>query len=190
MTVHYTVDHVAVDRDTLLVELVDESGATIGSCPASEAHQPPGRPHRAFSVLLFNEAGRTLLQRRASVKTRFPSRWSNTCCGHPTLGQRVAEAAEMRLVDEFGIKAALNEVGVYRYRAQDPATHRVEDEWDHVLVAIVVDETVRPNPAEVSKYAWVQPAVLRADLAASPQKYTPWLAGVLAAATGLHRSAD
>nr|WP_281423545.1 NUDIX domain-containing protein [Nocardia tengchongensis] len=76
------VENVVVDRESLLVELVDETGVTIGSCPVSRAHHPPGQPHRAFSVLLFDTAGRVLLQRRAAVKTRFPSRWSNACCGH------------------------------------------------------------------------------------------------------------
>ncbi|MFF5037970.1 isopentenyl-diphosphate Delta-isomerase [Nocardia salmonicida] len=176
------VDSVVTDRESLLVELVDESGTTIGSCSVSRAHQPPGQPHRAFSVLLFDESGRILLQRRAAVKTRFPSRWSNACCGHPAPGQTIAQGAALRLVDELGITVALTEVGVYRYRAEDLATDRVEDEWDHVLVGIVVGETIQPNPAEVSEYAWVEPVDLDAALIASPQNYTPWLVGVLAAA--------
>ena len=49
--------------------------------------------HRAFSVLLFDDDGRTLLQQRAAVKSRFPSRWANTCCGHPGPGEPVVEAA-------------------------------------------------------------------------------------------------
>ncbi|MFD6351523.1 isopentenyl-diphosphate Delta-isomerase [Nocardia tengchongensis] len=176
------VENVVVDRESLLVELVDETGVTIGSCSVSRAHHPPGQPHRAFSVLLFDTAGRVLLQRRAAVKTRFPSRWSNACCGHPAPEQTVAQGAGIRLVDELGMRVALNEVGVYRYRAVDPATDRVEDEWDHVLVGMVTDQTVRPNPAEVSEFAWVELNELRADLVAAPHRYTPWLGGVLSTA--------
>lgn len=108
-----------VDREELLVELVDGTGAAIGRCSVAEAHAPPGRPHRAFSVLVYDPAGRILLQRRAAGKTRFAARWSNTCCGHPAPGQEVAAAAIERLTAELGLTAPLTEVGVFAYRAAD-----------------------------------------------------------------------
>src|SRR5215472_1832466 len=70
-------------REELLVELVNKAGVGIGACTVAEAHAAPGRQHRAFSAVLFDDAGQVLLQQRAAVKTRFASRWSNTCCGHP-----------------------------------------------------------------------------------------------------------
>jgi len=130
---------VTVDREQLLVELVDRGGRPLGTCPVGEAHTAPGRLHRAFSVLLYDPAGRVLLQQRAAAKTRFALRWSNTCCGHPAPGQDVAAAAMTRLAEELGITAPqitpLTEAGVLRYRAEDAATKHVEYEWDHVLVA-------------------------------------------------------
>jgi isopentenyl-diphosphate delta-isomerase type 1 len=42
-----------------------------------------GMLHRAFSVFLFNEEGKLLLQKRSDAKITFPSRWTNTCCSHP-----------------------------------------------------------------------------------------------------------
>lgn len=42
-----------------------------------------GLLHRAFSVFLFNEDGKLLLQQRASEKITFPDMWTNTCCSHP-----------------------------------------------------------------------------------------------------------
>jgi isopentenyl-diphosphate delta-isomerase len=168
-----------VDREGLLVELVDERGQPVGSGTVAEAHASPGRRHRAFSVLLYDRAGQTLLQRRASTKTRFPSRWSNACCGHPAPGQQVAAAAADRLAAELGLSTSLVEVGVFAYRARDPATGLVEHEWDHVLVGMVQDQRPAPDPDEVSEYAWVAPDRLRAELAADPGAYTPWLSGVL-----------
>jgi isopentenyl-diphosphate delta-isomerase len=164
-------------REALLVELVDERGAAIGSCTVAEAHRLPGKRHRAFSVLLFDDAGRVILQQRAAVKTRFASRWSNTCCGHPAPGEAVTDAAAKRLMDELGITADLTEVGVYRYQAADE--QQVEYEWDHVLVGTVESATPDPDPAEVSDWAWVYPDELDADISANPSRYTPWLAGVL-----------
>jgi isopentenyl-diphosphate delta-isomerase len=42
-----------------------------------------GLLHRAFSVFLFDEEGRLLLQQRADEKITFPGCWTNTCCSHP-----------------------------------------------------------------------------------------------------------
>lgn len=42
-----------------------------------------GLLHRAFSVFLFNEDGKLLLQQRAEEKITFPAMWTNTCCSHP-----------------------------------------------------------------------------------------------------------
>lgn len=42
-----------------------------------------GLLHRAFSVFLFNEDGKLLLQQRADEKITFANMWTNTCCSHP-----------------------------------------------------------------------------------------------------------
>lgn len=174
-------------REDLLVELVDDTGAAVGACSVGVAHTPPGQCHRAFSVLLYDRDGRVLLQQRAAVKTRFASRWSNTCCGHPAPGEDITAAAARRLADELGLApehtTPLTEVGVHLYHAADPTSGRVESEWDHVLVATLTGGTPAPDEAEVSDYAWVSPAALRAAMTRSPDDYTPWLAGVLDIAT-------
>ncbi|GAA0809015.1 isopentenyl-diphosphate Delta-isomerase [Spirilliplanes yamanashiensis] len=168
-------------REDHLVELVDENGAAVGTATVSEAHLPPGRLHRAFSVFLIADDGRVLLQQRSAVKTRFPLRWANTCCGHPTPGEPVTEAAARRLVEEIGVgNVTLAEVGVHAYYAEDPATGRVEYEYDHVLVGrLPADrDTPLPDPDEVADLRWVSPADLRIGLQVEPRAYAPWLAGV------------
>lgn len=42
-----------------------------------------GLLHRAFSVFLFDENNRLLLQKRADEKITFANMWTNTCCSHP-----------------------------------------------------------------------------------------------------------
>ncbi|MTJ67006.1 isopentenyl-diphosphate Delta-isomerase [Nocardia seriolae] len=163
----------------MLVELVDERGHARGSLSVAAAHTAPGRLHRAFSVLLFDADGRVLLQQRAGVKTRFPLLWTNTCCGHPEPGQAVVEAAAKRLHEELGISAELSEVGVFTYQATDPNTGRVEFEYDHVLIGLLEDTAPQPNPDEVADIAWIRPDTLADHVATTPQRYTPWLAGVL-----------
>lgn len=170
-----------MDREELLVELVDPDGRPLGASTVDEAHRQPGRLHRAFSVVLV-DGDRVLIQRRAAGKTRFPLRWANTCCGHPAPGQPVVEAALKRLDEELGVAGvSLSEVGVYAYRADDPGTGRVENEYDHVLVgAATADLPLVPDPGEVAQTRWVRVDDLLAALEAEPDGYAPWLAGVLA----------
>ncbi|MFC9896519.1 isopentenyl-diphosphate Delta-isomerase [Nocardia sp. NPDC127579] len=178
-----TEQHTTTDREALPVELVDAAGRAVGACPVAEAHTAPGRLHRAFSVLLFDAAGRVLLQQRAAVKTRFPLLWANTCCGHPAPGEPVPAAAGVRLAQELGLSTPLREVGEFVYQAQDPATGRVEYEWDHVLIGTLDGEAPAPDPAEVAAVAWVTPDEVANAMSENPGAYTPWLAPVLKIAT-------
>jgi isopentenyl-diphosphate delta-isomerase len=171
---------VSDSRETHLVELVDRAGNAMGSATVDEAHRAPGRLHRAFSVFLLDPDGRVLLQQRATIKTRFPLRWANTCCGHPEPGETLATAAARRLVEEIGVGGvALTEIGVYSYYAEDPATGRVEYEYDHVLVGdLPAGRNILPDPHEVAAVRWVTPDELRHGLDTDTRAYAPWLAGV------------
>lgn len=169
-----------ISREENRVELVDPAGAATGSATVDEAHQAPGRRHRAFSVFLRDQDGRVLLQQRAAGKTRFPLRWANACCGHPAPGEDVAAAAERRLIEEIGVTGvSLAEVGWYSYYAEDPDSGRVEYEFDHVLLGdLPPGSTLRPDPHEVADVRWVPLAELVRDLGVEPRQYAPWLAGV------------
>jgi isopentenyl-diphosphate delta-isomerase len=173
-------------REGHLVELVDDDGRPDGTMTVDEAHQAPGRLHRAFSVFLRAGDGKLLLQQRSAVKTRFPLRWANTCCGHPAPGEDVTTAAARRLVEEIGVGGIeLTEVGVYSYYAEDPASGRVEYEYDHVLLGdLPAGRQLLADPDEVVDLRWVTLAELRADLTANPRSYAPWLAGVTERLTG------
>jgi isopentenyl-diphosphate delta-isomerase len=170
----------AGSREAHLVELVDAEGVPVGSATVDEAHRAPGRLHRAFSVFLRDPHGRVLLQQRAAAKTRFPLRWANTCCGHPEPGEGIAVAAGRRLLEEIGVAGVeLAEVGRYTYYAEDPATGRVEYEYDHVLLGDApAGHPLLPDPDEVADTRWVAVAELRRAIAADPRSYAPWLAGI------------
>jgi isopentenyl-diphosphate delta-isomerase len=92
----------------------------------------------------------------------------------------VATAAARRLVEEIGIGGiALAEVGIYSYYAEDPATGRVEYEYDHVLIGeLPSSRALLPDAAEVAELRWETVASVRAGLAAEASAYAPWLAGV------------
>ena len=74
--------------DTCIV--VDAEDNIVGSGSKKDCHvftdQQSGILHRAFSVFLFDEEKRLLLQKRAAHKFTFPGYWTNTCCSHPLHG--------------------------------------------------------------------------------------------------------
>jgi isopentenyl-diphosphate Delta-isomerase len=170
------------DRERHPVEVVNHVGRALGIQTVQEAHQAPGQLHRAFSVVLIDDGGRVLLQRRSAAKTRFASLWANACCGHPAPGQSVVASAKRRLHEELGlVSIALSDAGVYIYYAEDPIASRVEFEYDHVLVGRVPpDAPLRPDPTEVADLRWVDRRELRISLGADPESYAPWLVGVIA----------
>ncbi|AWW36671.1 MULTISPECIES: isopentenyl-diphosphate Delta-isomerase [Streptomyces] len=166
--------------EAVLLELVDEHGVTIGTAEKLAAHQAPGQLHRAFSVFLFDEHGRLLLQQRALGKYHSPGVWSNTCCGHPYPGEAPFAAAARRTYEELGISPSLlAEAGTVRYNHPDPASGLVEQEYNHLFVGMV-QSPLRPDPEEVHATAFVTPAEL-AERAAK-DTFSAWFMTVLDAA--------
>ncbi|MFB7028362.1 MULTISPECIES: isopentenyl-diphosphate Delta-isomerase [unclassified Streptomyces] len=168
------------DPAPIMLELVDEDGRTIGTAEKLAAHQAPGQLHRAFSVFLFDESGRLLLQRRALGKYHSPGVWSNTCCGHPYPGEAPFAAAARRTFEELGVSPSLlAEAGTVRYNHPDPASGLVEQEFNHLFVGLVQAEP-RPDPEEIDDTVFVTPAELSERHAAAP--FSAWFMTVLDAA--------
>jgi isopentenyl-diphosphate delta-isomerase len=164
----------------IMLELVDENGTTIGTAEKLSAHVPPGRLHRAFSVFLFDDSGRLLLQQRARGKYHSPGVWSNTCCGHPYPGEAPFAAAARRTAEELGLSPSmLREAGTVRYNHPDPASGLVEQEYNHLFAGLVRAEP-RPDPEEVGETAFVTAA----DLARlhDERPFSAWFMTVLDAA--------
>jgi isopentenyl-diphosphate Delta-isomerase len=139
----------------IMLELVDEDGKTIGTAEKLSAHVAPGRLHRAFSVFLFDDRGRLLLQRRALGKYHSPGVWSNTCCGHPYPGEMPFVAAARRVSEELGVAPFLmSEAGTVRYNHADPDSGLVEQEFNHLFAGFVRD-VPQPDPEEIAEVAFV-----------------------------------
>ncbi|GAT82951.1 isopentenyl-diphosphate delta-isomerase [Streptomyces sp. F-3] len=166
--------------DAIMLELVDEDGVTTGIAEKLSVHRPPGRLHRAFSVFLFDDRGRLLLQQRAPGKYHSPGVWSNSCCGHPYPGEAPMAAAARRTYEELGTSPSLlAEAGTVRYNHPDPESGLVEQEYNHLFVGLV-QSPLRPDPEEIGATAFVTPAELAQRQAEGT--FSAWFPTVLDAA--------
>ncbi|MBI5069611.1 MAG: isopentenyl-diphosphate Delta-isomerase [Deltaproteobacteria bacterium] len=158
------------------VVLVDEADVARGSEEKLAAHRA-GLLHRAFSIFVFDGAGRLLLQRRADGKYHSAGQWSNTCCGHPRPAEPLEAAARRRLQEEMGLACALRPLGTYRYQARLDGGLS-ENEIDHLLVG-EFEGRPSPDPREASAWRWVAPGALRREVEHDPLRFTVWLRGCL-----------
>lgn len=156
--------------------LVDEKNAARGTATWEEAHASPGKLHRAFSIYIFRKKREELLiQRRSGKKPLWSGIWANSCCSHPRENETILDAAHRRLHEELGFDCALNEAGIFVYRADDPGGHGSEHE--HVTIFrgdVGGDVTVKSNPDEVGEWKWIDLQELKNDMQNNPDRYAPW----------------
>lgn len=161
------------------VILVDAADRVVGRAEKLAAHAA-GLLHRAFSVFVFDSAGRMLLQQRARAKYHSGGLWSNACCSHPRPGEDTEAAAHRRLAEEMGFDCALERVHGFVYRAE-VGNGLVEHEYDHVYVGRC-DALPRCDPREVDAWRWIEPRSLARAVARRPELFTYWFRRCLAEA--------
>ncbi|MDH3500051.1 MAG: isopentenyl-diphosphate Delta-isomerase [Acidimicrobiia bacterium] len=166
------------------VILVDVDDRELGIAPKVDAHEAPGRLHRAISVFVYDTAGLMVLQRRMLAKYHFAGLWGNTACSHPQRGESAVDAGVRRLHEEMGLQTHLEQVGSFIYRAEDPISGLVEHEFDHVLVG-VTDHEPRPHPDEADDWDRVHPQELWQRLAGDHSGFVPWLRSAMEAIPSL-----
>ncbi|MCV6585826.1 MAG: isopentenyl-diphosphate delta-isomerase [Marinibacterium sp.] len=150
-----------VDGDLMPVDKLDAH--RLGLC------------HKAVSVFVLR-GSQMLLQRRALGKYHTPGLWANACCTHPHWDEAPGACALRRLDDELGITTLVPQ---FRHRLEyraDVGGGLTEHERVEVFVAHAPDDLpITPNPDEVMDTEWVDLEDLRARIAATPERYTPWL---------------
>lgn len=158
-------------RNDEQVILVDTNDQALGTMEKMEAHQK-GVLHRAFSILLFNDEGKILLQKRAQNKYHSRGLWTNACCSHPLPGETLHDATRRRLFEEMGIdlQPAFSHTFIYKAQLDN---NLIEHELDHVFVGNF-NGTPRINTREVEDWKFVGVAWLKDDMARNPSSYTEW----------------
>lgn len=165
--------HEIVSSESEPLILVNSRDEPLGSLDKRSCHDGDGILHRAFSAFVLNAEGELLLQERHASKRLWPGYWSNSCCSHPRVGEAVEVAVGRRLGEELGLHADLTFAFKFEYRSAF-GDIGVEHELCWVYVGRTAAEPV-VNTAEIGAWRWISPAALDRDLAATPERFTPWL---------------
>ncbi len=160
------------------VIIVDAEDNPLGAAEKIDAHRA-GSLHRAFSVVIWNDAGSLLLQKRHTGKYHSGGLWTNACCGHPRPGEDVHAAALRRLDEEMGFTCPLAALGTITYRAEF-SNGMIEHEIVHVFRGVYAG-AIRPNPEEADGYEWAEIEEVRRRVAAAPESYSVWFREYIAA---------
>lgn len=162
---------ISTDSEPLI--LVDEADREVGHLSKALCHDGQGVLHRAFSLLIFNDAGELLLQQRSASKRLWPLYWSGSCCSHPRRQETLHTAIHRRLNEELGIHCDLRFVFKFQYQAQFGAAGA-----EHELCSVYIGSHEGPlhvNAQEIAAWRWVAPAALQAELAGPhAARVTPW----------------
>lgn len=153
------------------IVLVDEQDRPVGQGEKMAVHRE-GLLHRAFSVFIFDAAGRMLLQQRAKGKYHGGLLWTNACCSHPFPGEEVLQAAERRLREELGFTTPLHKIFDFVYHAE-VENGLIEHEYDHVFAG-TYSQAIQADGAEVAAYAYRTMDQIREELSRNPSQFTSW----------------
>lgn len=83
--------------------VLDETGLVVGSASRDECHSGTYLLHGVVHLLVFNDNGELLLQKRSRTKDIQPGKWDTSVGGHIHKGETVDEALVREMEEELGI---------------------------------------------------------------------------------------
>lgn len=145
--------------------VVDEGDRVLREAPRSEVHGD-NLLHRAVHIMISNENGEILLQKRSPWKDRHPRLWDSSAAGHVSAGEEYDSAARRELKEELGIDIPLEQV------AKLPASDRTDQEFICVYRG-QYDGDFKPEPSEIETVQFFPPELIDGWIAARPRDFAP-----------------
>jgi isopentenyl-diphosphate Delta-isomerase len=136
------------------IQIVDENDEPVGAASKDEA-QRVGLIHRIARIMVEDEAGNVLIQRRKADKKLYPNCWDNSAAGHVDAGETYEVAARRELEEEIGIEG-YDLVEVDHYRTHGSFEGRQLNRFNKLYKAVVPkDVTFRLQADEVAAVKWI-----------------------------------
>lgn len=160
--------------DNIPIQIVDENDNPIGEDTIANA-QANGLKHRIVRIMVEDEDGKVLLQRRHPSKRTYPKCWDNSAAGHVDAGETYEAAAVRELQEEIGVSGyTLQEVKYY------PTNRiwngRILDRFNRLYKVTVPHKTPFViQPEEVTEVRWFTRSEIRRLLHEHPNEVSDGL---------------
>lgn len=160
------------------IQIVDEEDNVIGAQPMSEAHRQ-GKVHQISRIMVEDDNGNILLQKRSANSKRWPGCWDNSAAGHVDEGEDYHTAAVRELSEEIGITdVTLTKFGYYYSETKDQGD--LLRRFNTVYKATVPKgRNTTLQESEVSEVRWFSLSQIKKLLAEHPEQTTDGLQHVI-----------
>jgi 16S rRNA (adenine1518-N6/adenine1519-N6)-dimethyltransferase len=122
--------------------------------------------HRAVHILLINQRGELLLQKRSHRKDKFPGCWDSSAAGHVEAHESYSDCAIRELQEEIGVTATLTRLG------KVSASHATDFEFIEVFGGSH-EGPFHWNEHEIETGGFFTFEMVDAWIAARPQDFAP-----------------
>lgn len=151
--------------------LVDENDQPIGVGDRKEAWAN-GYYTRNIRVMLKDENGRVLSQKRSMKKDLFPGMWTFAAGGHVDEGETWEMAAARETEEEIGVSPELKFMGGFTFK-RDEGNKKVRQIIRIYEGAIDGSAQFDLGEDEVDEVAWYELNELKSMMQEIPDKFTP-----------------
>lgn len=145
-----------MDKQDELFVVVNRQDKVIGYRTRFECHHNKQLIHRAAGVVIFNNQGQILLQKRGQNKDTDPGLYTISASGHVGKGETYLQAAKRELMEELGVTVTSP------LRRKIKFLMRLESETEMDCLFLTKHEgPFFPNKEEVDEAKFVTPAQIK-----------------------------
>ena len=159
------------DPQEELLTKVDSNNKVTGSIPRGLAHKSPDTIYRTIFVVVKDNRGKILLQKRSSSKDLYPDCWDLSVGGHVNYGKSYVETAVKELEEELSIKTNAKELNfIGEVLVKLPSSNEFFNVFEYSLKAT---DKIRLEANEVSNTKWMSIEEVKASIQQQKLKWYP-----------------
>jgi isopentenyldiphosphate isomerase len=160
-----------------IIQQVDDNGKFLKYIPRMEGHIGLGKRHLGITILVYNNKGQILLQRRKHLV--FDNIWCFSADTHlyklEDRDETLEEASKRALKEDFNIEdLEVKNLGFFNYAEKDGKY--CENEYCAMVVGEYNNE-IKMNPEHGYDFAWMGKKDFLKDFEENPEKWAPWVPG-------------